>query len=140
MTSHHQRVCTLVVLAFWCSLPTIDAKDINYQTIRLERRLHAVKITEKITIDGRLDEPVWAGAARAIGFTQKEPDEGESASERTEVAVLYDSENLYFGVIAHDSDAGGVIISELKKGVTVGTGDSFQIARDTFHDERNAYQ
>src|SRR5438132_2873273 len=140
MTSHCLRVCTFVALASWCSLPTLNAKDINYQTIRLERRLHAVKITEKITIDGRLDEPVWAGAARAIEFTQKEPDEGESASERTEVAVLYDSENLYFGVIAHDSDAGRVIISELKKDFTVDTGDSFQIVLDTFHDERNAYQ
>src|SRR5438067_1722854 len=140
MTSNYLRVCTLVALASWCSLPTLDAKEINYQTIRMDRRLHAVKITEKITIDGRLDEPVWTGAARAIGFTQKEPDEGESASERTEVAVLYDSENLYFGVIAHDSDAGGVIISELKKDFTVDTGDSFQIVLDTFHDERNAYQ
>ncbi len=140
MKWHHPRVCGLVAMAFLCSLPTLYAKDINYEAIRLERRLHAIKITEKISIDGRLDEPAWAGAARAIEFTQKEPDEGESASEKTEVAVLYDTENLYFGVVANDSEAGHVIISELKKDFTVDTGDSFQIVLDTFHDERNAYQ
>ncbi len=140
MNHYHLRVCSLVALAFLCLLPGVNAKDINYEAIRLERRLRAVKITEKITIDGRLDEPAWAGASRAIEFTQREPDEGESASEKTEVAVLYDSENLYFGVIAHDSEAGRVIISELKKDFTVETGDSFQIVLDTFHDQRNAYQ
>src|SRR5437867_7126801 len=127
MKWNHLRVWGLVTLAFLWSLPTVSANDIDYEAIRLQRRLHAVKITEKITIDGRLDEPAWAGASRAIGFMQKEPDEGESASEKTEVAVLYDSENLYLGVVANDSKAGGVIISELKKDFTVDTGDSFQI-------------
>src|SRR5260370_970811 len=124
----------MVAVSSLCSLPTLYGKDINYETIRLERRLHAVKITEKITVDGRLDEPAWAGAVRATEFTQREPDEGESASQRTEVAVLYDAENLYFGVAANDSEAGRVIISELKKDFTVDTGDSFQIVLDTFHD------
>src|SRR5256885_15133355 len=79
-------------------------KDINYETARLEKRLSATKITDKITIDGRLDEPVWTDAPRATEFTQKEPDEGEAASQRSEIRVLYDSDNLYFGVVANDSD------------------------------------
>src|SRR5437016_2162331 len=133
------RFFLLPLCVLWIA-PNSIAKDINYESAHLEKRLRAVKITDKITIDGRLDELVWADAPRAIEFTQKEPDEGESASEKTEVAVLYDTENLYFGVVASDSEAGHVIISELKKDFTVDTGDSFQIVLDTFHDERNAYQ
>jgi len=121
------------------SVLLLNAKDIDYETIRLERRLHAVKIADKITIDGRLDEPAWAGASRAIEFTQKEPEEGEPASEATDVGVLYDSDNLYFGIVARDREAGHIIISELKKDFNVDNGDSFQIVLDTFHDERNAY-
>ena len=44
--------------------PDSYGKDINYETARLEKRLRAVKITDKITIDGRLDEPVWTDAPR----------------------------------------------------------------------------
>ena len=133
------RFLLLPLCVLWVS-PDSIAKDINYETARLERRLRAVKITDKITIDGRLDELVWADAPRATEFIQREPDEGQSISERTEVRVLYDTDNIYFGVVATDSQAGRVIISELKKDFTVETGDSIQIVLDTFHDERNAYE
>jgi len=133
------RFFLLPLCVLWIA-PNSIAKDINYETAHLEKRLRAVKITDKITIDGRLDELVWADAPRATEFIQREPDEGESISERTEVRVLYDSDNIYFGVVAMDSQAGRVIISELKKDFTVETGDSIQIVLDTFHDERNAYE
>jgi hypothetical protein len=139
MKSYYFCVCGLVAAVLLCPSPGLCGKDIDYEAIRLERRLHAVKITEKITIDGRLDEAAWDSAVRATAFTQREPEEGEPASEKTEVAVLYDAENLYLGVVATDSQAGHVIISELKKDFSVDTGDSFQIILDTFHDQRNAY-
>jgi hypothetical protein len=134
-------LCSLYLsLCFLSSTPLLRASDINYETIRLERRLHAVRITDKVAVDGRLDEPVWTAASRAIEFIQKEPNEGEPASEKTEIRVLYDTDNLYFGVVAKDPEAAHIIISELKKDFTVDNGDSFQIILDTFHDERNAYQ
>jgi hypothetical protein len=133
------RLFLLPLCVLWVA-PHSIAKDINYETARLDKRLRAVKITDKITIDGRLDESVWTDAPWATEFIQREPDEGESISERTEVRVLYDSDNIYFGVVATDSQAGRVIISELKKDFTVETGDSIQIVLDTFHDERNAYE
>ncbi len=122
-----------------CIAPALAAKDINYETARLDKRLRPAKATEKITIDGRFDELIWAEAPRISEFTQREPDEGEQASEQTEVRVLYDNDNLYFGVIAKDSEIHRAIISELKKDFSVDNGDSFQILLDTFHDERNAY-
>ena len=97
------RLASTVVLCLLYVLPA-SAKDIDYETARLEKRLHAVKITDKITIDGRLDEAVWADAPRALEFTQREPEEGEQASERTEVRVLYDQENLYFGVLGGNAE------------------------------------
>jgi Carbohydrate family 9 binding domain-like len=133
------RVASKVVLCLLYILPA-SAKDIDYETARLEKRLHPMKITDKITIDGRLDELVWTDAPRAVEFTQREPEEGEQASEQTEVRVLYDQENLYFGVTAKDSEVRRAIIAELKKDFSVDNGDSFQIVLDTFHDERNAYQ
>ena len=39
-------------------------------------------------------------------FTQIDPDEGQPATERTEVRVLYDDRALYVGVRLFDRDAG----------------------------------
>src|SRR6185295_6106669 len=62
------------------------------------------------------------------------------ASEKTEVRVLYDSDNIYFGVYAYDSQPRSIIISDLKKDFDSGTGDSFEVILDTFLDRRNGYQ
>src|SRR5688572_14117317 len=61
-----------------------------------DRRIDMLKIQQKITIDGVLDEGVWESAPSAIDFVQQEPKEGTPMSYPTEIKVLYDDENLYF--------------------------------------------
>ena len=46
-------------------------------------------------IDGRPDDAVWQVATPLTSFTQREPADGEPASERTEVRLLFDSCLLY---------------------------------------------
>ena len=60
----------------------------------------ASRITEAPSIDGVLDERVWQDAAPLTDFVQAEPFEGQPASERTEVRMLYDDEAIYVGVDA----------------------------------------
>jgi len=51
-----------------------------------DRRALAVRINGAAPeIDGRLDDPVWGNAQPATGFGLREPTEGVSAPERTEV-------------------------------------------------------
>ena len=52
----------------------------------------------------RLDEAVWLRAVPAAGFLQQDPDNGAPVTERTEVRVLFDRENLYLGVWCFDSE------------------------------------
>src|SRR5687767_14476533 len=66
--------------------------------------LRAVRITEPPTIDGRLSDEVWAQAAVADHFTQRDPDEGQAATERTEIRVLYDDDALYVGARLYDTE------------------------------------
>ncbi len=104
-----------------------------------ERRLQAMKISERINMDGRFEEPVWALAPLATGFTQNEPREGQPAAENTEVRVLYDSQNIYFGLYAHDSAGARLVVNDLKKDFATDGGDIFEVVLDTFHDQRNGY-
>jgi len=116
------------------------ADKIDYQTAHLSRTLRSVRTTDAITIDGRLEERAWASAPFANDFLQTEPREGEAASEPTEVRVLYDNENVYFGIRAQDSQAKSLVVSDLKKDFNANEGDYFELILDTFHDRRNGYQ
>ena len=46
-----------------------NGSGIDYETARFERKLQTIKISERITIDGRIDEPAWAKAAVSIAIT-----------------------------------------------------------------------
>ena len=116
-----------------------EAGQIDYRTAHIERTLPAVRAAGPIRIDGALDEPDWAGAPTARGFIQSDPREGEPATEDTDVRVLYDANNLYFGVFAHDREPFNILTSELTKDFNRESGDDFEIILDTFHDERNGY-
>ena len=91
-------------------------------------------------IDGRLDEEAWSMAPVIDDFTQQEPAEGEPASERTEVRLLYNSRWLFIGVRAFDSDPAGIIATEMRRdSERLLEEDNFQVILDTFRDSRSGY-
>ena len=104
------------------------------------RRIRVLHIKEPIKIDGRLDEPGWSQAEVATGFRQEEPNEGEPASEKTEVRLLFDDKNLYVGVHAFDSEPSRINSRELVRDATFSNDDKVEILLDTYHDRRNAYR
>ena len=71
------------------------------------------RFDDAIKIGGLLDEPAWSLAQPATDFLQQELNKGLPASERTEVRVLFDDKNIYFGIRAFDSDAGHINAREL---------------------------
>ena len=91
-------------------------------------------------LDGVLDEVEWERAAVIDEFVQQEPSEGEPATERTVVRIMYDAEALYIGMEAYDSEDGGVIATEMRRDSRqLLDEDNFQIILDTFNDSRSGY-
>ncbi len=90
-------------------------------------------------IDGRLDDPAWTDASPMTDFVQRAPWDGEPASERTEVRVLYDSEALYVGVWAFDQRPGEVVSGERIRDYDVEQSDAVLLILDTFRDEQNGF-
>ena len=104
------------------------------------RKVTALRIEGKITIDGKLDEPEWSLAQPAADFIQNDPAMGEPATERTEVRVLYDDENLYIGVYCFDSQgADGLVVTQLTRDYGPRENDHFSMVFDTFDDNRNGF-
>jgi hypothetical protein len=97
-------------------------------------------VTDVLKIDGLLDEPAWSLAQPATGFLQQQPAEGASASERTEVRVLFDDKNIYFGICAFDSEASHINARDLVRDSNFPNDDKIEILLDTYHDRRNAFR
>ncbi len=70
-------------------------------------RAMAAAAEEEITIDGRLEEGSWQAAPPITAFWQSQPEEGQRASQDTEVRVLFGRSALYIG--ARMQQAGGVV-------------------------------
>jgi uncharacterized protein DUF5916/cellulose/xylan binding protein with CBM9 domain len=104
------------------------------------RLIQVVRVTDAIKIDGRLDELAWSSAQPATDFLQQQPNEGAPASERTEVRVLFDDRNIYFGIRAFDSDAAHINARELVRDADFSNDDTVAIVLDTYHDRRNAFR
>ena len=104
------------------------------------RKVTALYIEGKIVIDGRFDEPEWSVAIPAADFIQNDPAMGEPATERTEVRVLYDNENIYIGVYCFDSEGeDGLVITQLSRDYGPRENDHFSMIFDTFDDNRNGF-
>ena len=94
---------------------------------------------ESITLDGRLDEDVWMRAEPATNFLQRDPDNGQPATEQTEVRIVYDADKLYMGVTLFDSEPDKLIYYQLGRDGFLPSDDKLQWAIDTFLDGRTAY-
>lgn len=100
-----------------------------------------------VTVDGVLAEAVWQSVTPLTGLRQQEPDEGATASERTEIRLLHDSTTLYIGVTAFDREPDQVIGRILQRdrvmqldgsGLQFAGDDGVAILIDALHDHRNA--
>ncbi|MBV9773876.1 MAG: carbohydrate binding family 9 domain-containing protein [Gemmatimonadetes bacterium] len=90
------------------------------------------------TVDGRLDDPAWRAAPVLTGFLQKQPAEGEPATERTEVRFLYDGDALYVGARMYARDPAR-IQAPVSRRDNGSQAEHLWISLDTYHDRRTAY-
>ncbi len=101
--------------------------------------IRAVRAPSPPAIDAVLDEPFWALAETVADFRQRVPVDGAVASERTELRVAFDEDNLYFALVLHDSDPDAIRRSILHREGRIDQDDNIRIGLDTYLDRRNAY-
>jgi hypothetical protein len=129
---------SLFVLCLVLLTGSVWAEDLQYDTDG-KRSITAVRTETSLKIDGLLDDPDWQNARFQGQFTQREPNEGNPATEKTEVGFLYNEKNLYIGVRCYDSEPDKIIAREMRRDAIVDDDDYFEIVLDTYHDHRSAY-
>lgn len=148
---HARRFPVSIVWLFvflWCaswapvyaqSQPSSQAEKTQPGTQQPLRTAHASRVDRAPRLDGTLDDPLWQQATPIINFLQREPFEGQTPTEQTEVRILYTRHAVYFGITCFDSDPAGIVATELRRDVSQELDDYFEIIIDSAHDRRNAY-
>ena len=103
-----------------------------------KKEIKAVRVDEPPKIDGYLTDPAWKLAYVITEFYQREPDNGQPISEKTEVYVCYSEKELYIGFKCFD-DPKKITAKELKRDISLGEDDRVQVIIDTYNDHRNGF-
>jgi hypothetical protein len=125
----------LLVLGYFTQLQLFGGQDVNHDA----HQARAYRMAEPPNLDGRVNEPEWQKMEPVTGFIQQLPNEGRPATERTEVRIGFDDDNLYLGIICFDSEPANIVVTQNRRDGSLVDTDSIQILLDTFHDKHNGF-
>lgn len=110
------------------------------QTEKVVKKIPAVRTTQKIVIDGNLNDSAWLQAPVATDFIEWRPTFGNKEDEknRTEIRILYDNNAIYIAGYAHEASPDS-ITKELVGRDVVGVNDFVGVIFDTYHDKINGF-
>ncbi|MFZ5444463.1 MAG: DUF5916 domain-containing protein [Myxococcota bacterium] len=108
--------------------------------LEARRPLEVTRATAAPAIDGVLDDEAWRAAVPTTDFVQSEPRQGEKATHRSVVRVVFDDDALY--VSAELEQPGGWAAfnqRDMRRDFPTNECDHFSVLLDTLGDGRNAF-
>jgi len=104
-----------------------------------KKQISAVRVEEKIVIDGKLNEKIWQGPAIS-GLIQQDPEQGVEPSQQTEFWVAYDDEAFYFAGKFYDTQPDSILARLVRRDFIWGDpSDGCVLYLDSYHDNRSGY-
>ncbi|MGB1517540.1 MAG: DUF5916 domain-containing protein [Crocinitomicaceae bacterium] len=113
-------------------------------SIGQSKSLVALRIEEKINIDGFAEEKSWNSAEIATGFIERNPTEGNPPQQKTEVQILYDDNAIYVLARCYDKSPDS-ILTQLGERDDIGgrrnslNTDVFKVSFDTYGNMLDAF-
>jgi hypothetical protein len=116
--------------------PDVIARDASGRAA-----IRAVRITTPVRVDGRLDEALYTTVPPITDFIQQEPEEGAPATEKTEMWLAFDADDIYVAFRCWETEPDRVVANEMRRdGPNMWLGnDLVAVSFDTFHDRRNSF-
>jgi len=117
----------------------IGINPLSSSAQELEKRsVFVKKISDKIQLDGILDEVIWDQAEIATDFWQMFPTDSLRSTNSTTVKLLFDDTHIYIGAKAIGIGA-DFMVSSLKRDFSARSNDNVTFLFDTFRDGQNAF-
>ena len=146
-----RRLAPLVALAWTLEARaqsvTIDgppppvAPEVITRNAAGQATIRAIKLPAPLVVDGRLDDELYTREKPFGGLVQVTPRYGEAQSERSDVWIAYDDQNIYVSCRCWDSAPPEKwIANELRRDTNgLRQNDHFGVMFDTFYDRRSGF-
>ena len=122
----------LILISLFLLMPIIM---LGSGKVGTQKVVPAYKLSNIILkLDGKLDEPIWQKEP-INDFTQRDPNEGAPATEKTEVWIAYDEDNIYVAAHLYDSKP-EMIDASLARRDGYSNSDWFGFYVDSYNDKR----
>jgi len=148
MTTVDRRPKTFLcfrVLLLLCACPVamlaqsaVASRSTGQRGQAMVPEFRAAPLSQDIQLDGKLDDAGWASAVPITLDTQRDPDEGKPATERTEIRALVGDGALYIGARMFDHEPAR-IVSRLSRRDNQPASDRLTIRLDSRHDKLTAF-
>ncbi|HNX65659.1 MAG TPA: DUF5916 domain-containing protein [Bacteroidales bacterium] len=123
----------LFILIFYCIPPVFGQGDAS------DKKIEAVRLNERVSIDGILSEDIWKRPG-FDDFYQQEPVQGERPTQRTEVWLAYDDDAIYYAARYYDSHPDSILARLVRRDFVWGDpSDGTVLYLDSYGDKRNGY-
>jgi len=121
--------------------PSMTPNEMTRDNATGKSTVRAIKLTAPLKFDGRLDDEVYTRYQPFDGMVQAAPDYGKPSTERTDIWVTYDTENIYVSARCWDkAPPEQWIANELRRDTNqMRNNDHFGVAFDTFYDRRSGF-
>ena len=102
--------------------------------------MRPTRLNAPLVLDGRLDEDMYRRISPVGNFIQQDPNEGQLATEQTEVWVWFDDDNIYIAARCWHSEPDRIVANEMKRdSYNMFGNEVFGVVIDPFYDRRNGY-
>ena len=138
MLAPHPRMtlarCGLALAVLGAAAAEAQPSTGGLPTVRIERA------SEPPAIDGNLDDAAWAQAAVISDVVQARPVDQGPPSERSEIYLMYDEDNLYIGGRFWDSEPELISANILRQHTGLRDDDRLAVVIDPFNTRRSGYR
>jgi len=116
--------------------PNVMVRDANFKST-----IRAIKLRAPLKFDGRLDDEVYTQYPGFGGMLQVSPRYNQPSTEKTEIWVMFDGENIYIAARCWDeAPPEKWIANELRRDTNqMRQNDHFGVGFDTFYDRRSGF-
>ncbi len=135
MASNRSHLNALLFLLV--SIPLFGIQALAADT---QPKTKAYALKQKPILDGKVaGDAAWTQVVPTQGFWQTRPNEGQKATQETQVFIGYTDAALYIGIICFDDSPDQIIVADSRRDSDLGDTDSFRLLIDAFQDKQNGF-
>lgn len=125
------------LFGFITIVPTLSGQSVD---ILNRPATYAIALENEPEIDGEvLADLLWQSFEPITELIQLTPNQGQPATEKTEIRIAYTPGTFYLAVVCYDDQPEKLVVADARRDASLDDTDSFLFILDTYNDGQNGF-